>query len=61
MDLKRKILIVIILVIAILISSFVLIWGSKINNADTMLLSFMVIETILVVLLGIDIFTKKNK
>lgn len=59
MSLNRKILIVSTLIGALLISSFVLIWGKNINNKDLVLSILMFIEIVLVILLSLNLI--KNK
>ncbi|GAA3654647.1 hypothetical protein [Asaccharospora irregularis] len=58
MDFNGKILIAANLVLSLLISSFVLVWGKNVENKNTVLFMFMVLEFILVVLLFMYVFMK---
>lgn len=58
MDFNGKILIAANLVLSLLISSFVLVWGKNLENKNTVLFMFMVLEFILVVLLFMYVFMK---
>lgn len=58
MDFNGKILIAANLVLGLLISSFVLVWGKNVENKNTVLFMFMVLEFILVVLLFMYVFMK---
>lgn len=61
MRLNRKILVIATLIISLLISSFVLFWGKNISNPDMILGILVIVETILVILLSIDVLKNSKK